>query len=75
VSLGHEYTCHIEEICTAHIKLSNGMVRELKDVRDVSQLNKNLILVRDLEAQGMRETLGECILKMSSDSLVVLKGI
>ena len=51
------------------------MVRELKDVMYVPQLKKNLISVGGLETQGLRETLGEGILKMFSDSLVILKGI
>jgi len=51
------------------------MVRELKDVMYVPQLKKNLISVGALETQGLRETLGEGILKMFSSSLVVLKGI
>ena len=58
-----------------HIKLSNEMVRELKDVRYVSQLKKNLISVKALEAQCLRETLREGVLNMSNGSLVVLKGI
>ena len=37
-------------------------------------LQKNLISVGDLEAQGLRGTIGEDVLKMSSGSLVVLKG-
>jgi len=51
------------------------MKRELKDVRYVPQLQKNLILFGALEVQGLRGTLGESVLKMSSDSLVVLKDI
>jgi len=50
------------------------MVRELKDVRYVPQLNKNLISVGALEAQGLRGTLGESILKMFSGSSVFSKG-
>jgi len=38
-------------------------------------MTKNLISVRALEAEGLRGTLGEDILKMSNGSLVVLKGI
>jgi len=68
-------TCHIEGISIVCIKLFDGMIRELKDVRYVPQLNKNLISVRDLEAQGLRGTLGEGILKMYSSLLVVLKSI
>ena len=36
---------------------------------------KNLISVGALEAEGFRETLEESVLKMSSRSLIVLKGI
>ena len=69
------YTCYIERIGTVCIKLLDGVIRELKDVRYVPQLNKNLISVKVLEAHGLRGTLGEGVLKMSNGSLVVLKGI
>ena len=65
----------IEGIGTVHIKLYAGMIKELKNVGYIPQLKKNLISVGALEVQGLRGTLGEGILKMSSDSLVVLKGI
>ena len=51
------------------------MIRELKDMRYVPQLQKNLISVGALEAHGLRGILGEGVLKMSSGSLVVLNGI
>jgi len=41
--VGHTY--HIEEICTVYIKMFDGTVRELQDVRYVPQLKKNLISV------------------------------
>jgi len=40
VSLGNGYTCQIEGICIVHIKLFDGMIRELKDVRYVPQSKK-----------------------------------
>ena len=75
VTFGDEHICHSKGIDTIHIKLFRGMIRELKDVRYVPQLNKNLISVGALEVQGLKGALGECILKMSSGPLVVLKGI
>ena len=48
------------------IKLFDGMIRELKNVRHVPQLQKNLISVGTLKAQGLRGTLGEGVLKMFS---------
>ena len=50
-------------------------MRELKGVRYVPSMSKNLISVRALEVEDIRGTPGEGILKMSSSSLVVLKGI
>jgi len=74
VSFGDRHTCHIEGIVTIHIKLFDGKVRELKDVRYVLQLKKNL-LSWSFGGAGLRETLGEGVLKMSIGSLVVLKCI
>jgi len=74
VSFGDGHTCYIEGIDTVSIKIFDEMVRELKDVRYACQL-KNLISVRALEVQDLRETLGEGVLKMFSSSFVVLKGI
>jgi len=74
VSFGNGHTCQIEGIGTVRIKLFDEMIRELKDVRYVPQLNKNLVLVRALKEQDLRGTLGEGVFKMSSGSLVILKG-
>ena len=51
------------------------MVRELKEVRYIPQLKKNLFLVGALKAKGLRRTLGDGVLETSSGSLIVLKGI
>ena len=50
VSLRDGHTCQIEEIGTIRIKLFDRMIRELKDVRYVPQLNKNLISIVALQA-------------------------
>jgi len=50
-------------------------MRELKDVRYVPQLQKNLVSVGALEAQGLRGILREAVLKIYSGTLVVLKSV
>ena len=50
-------------------------MRELKKVRYIPCMTKNLTPVGALKAEGLRGALGEGVLKMSSNSLVVLKGI
>jgi len=44
-------------------------------VRYVPQLIKNIISIGVLEVQGLRETLGEGVLKMSSGLLVVRRAL
>ena len=53
----------------------DGMVRELKQVRYVPQVKKNLISVGALEVLGHRVSIRDGILKMNKGSMVVLKGI
>ena len=53
----------------------DGTLEELKEVRYIPCITKNLISVGALEAEGLRGTLGEGVLMISSDSLVVLKSI
>ena len=67
--------CHIEGIGTVLIKIVDRMVRELKDVRYVPQLKKNLISVGALKALGHEVSIRDGVLKMVKGSMVVLKGI
>ena len=53
----------------------DGMVRELKEVRYVSQVKKNLISVGVMKALGHRVSVRDGILKMTRGSMVVLKGV
>ena len=44
-------------------------------MRYIPRMAKNIISVGALEVEGLRSTLGEGVFKMSSSSLIVLKGI
>ena len=67
MSFSDGHTCQIEGISTVRIKLSDGMVKELKDVRYVLQLKKNFISVGALrETHSLRGTLGKGVLNMYS---------
>jgi len=70
-------TCCMEGICIILIKMFDGIVRELKDIRYVPQLKlkKNLISIKVLEIQGLKETLRDGILKMLKGLMVVIKGV
>ena len=57
------------------VKMFDGMVRELKDVRYVPQLKRNLISVGALKALGLEVSIRNGVLKMVKGSMVVLKGV
>jgi len=52
VTMGDHRPCNMEGIGTVQIKMFDGMVRELKKVRYVPQVKKNLIFVGALKALG-----------------------
>ena len=47
--MGDDHPCNMERISTVRIKMFDGIVRELKEVRYVPQLKKNLISVGALK--------------------------
>jgi len=51
--MGDDYPCNMEGIGTVFIMIFNGMVPELKEVRYLPQLKKNLISIGVLEALGL----------------------
>jgi len=72
--MGDDHTCRIEGIGIVLIRMFNGMVRELKDVGYVPQLKKNLISIGALEAQCLKGTFSDDVLKMLKGLMVILKG-
>ena len=73
--MGDDRPCKVEGIGTVRIKMFDGIVRELKKVRYVSQVKKNLISVGTLEALGHGVSIRDGVLKMTRGSMVVLKGV
>jgi len=71
--MGDGRPCYIEGICIVFIKMFDGMVRELKDTRYVSQLKRNFISVDALEALGFEVSIRDGVLKMIKGSMIVLK--
>ncbi|KAG8501656.1 hypothetical protein CXB51_004770 [Gossypium anomalum] len=59
---------------TIKVKMFDGVVRTLSDVRHVPELKRNLILLSTLDSKGYRYTAESWVLKISKGSLVVMKG-
>ena len=72
--MGDDHPCNIEGMGTVRIKMKDEIVRELKEVRYVSQLKRNLISVSALEALCLVISVRDGVLKMIKGSMVVMKG-
>ena len=73
--MGDDHLCNIEGIGTVLVKMVDGIVRELKEVRYVPQLKRNLISVGTLKALGLVVSIRDGALKMTKGSMVVMKGV
>jgi len=67
--------CNMKGIGTVHINMLDGMVQELKEVRFIPHLKRNLISVGALKALGLEVFIGDGVLKMTRGSIVILKGV
>ena len=73
--MGDDHTCRMKGIGIVLIRMFDRMVRELKHVRYIPQLMKNLISIKALEARDLKGTLRDGVFKMLKVSMIVLKGI
>jgi len=62
-------------IGTLQIKMFDGMIRELKELRYVPQVKKNLISVSALKALGHAVSVRDSVLKITKGSMVMMKGV
>ena len=51
--MSDDHPCNIEGIGTVRVKMIDGIVQELKEVRYVPQLKRNLISLGTLETLGL----------------------
>ena len=63
------------EIGAIRIKMFDGMVRDLTEVRYVPQMEKNIMSVGAVESKKLKMTLENGVLKVMKGSMVVMKGL
>jgi len=73
--MGVDRSCNMEGIGTVLIEMFDGMVWELKKVRYVPQLKRNLISAGALKALGLEVSIRDGILKMTRGLMVVFNGV
>ena len=75
VVMGDDRPYNMKRIGTVHIKMFDGMVLELKKVRYVPELKKNLIPVGVLKTLSLEISIGDGFLNMTKGSKIVLSGV
>ncbi|KAH9706402.1 hypothetical protein KPL70_012195 [Citrus sinensis] len=75
VVMGNDQPFRTMGIGTVQLKIFDGMVRELKEVRFVPALKKNLISVGALEAKGYKVTIEDGTMKFTHGAMVILQGV
>jgi len=73
--MGDDHPRNVKGIDTVRIKLFDGIVRELKEVRYVPQLKRNLISVGTLKTLGLMLSIRDGVLKMTKGSIAFMKGV
>lgn len=74
VLMGNDAACKVAGKGAVRIKMHDGVIRTLSDVRHVPDLKKNLISMGTLDALGYKYTGSDGVLKVSRGALVVMKG-
>src|SRR3954464_14589736 len=74
VLMGNDAACNIIGIGNIRMRMFDGQVRTLSNVRHVPDMRKNLLSLGALEAQGFRFSGEGGVIKVSKDSMTVLKG-
>ncbi|KAG8489524.1 hypothetical protein CXB51_017540 [Gossypium anomalum] len=73
VLMGNNASCKIVGVGTIKVKMFDGVVRTLSDVRHVPELKRNLISLSTFNSKGYRYTTESEVLKISKGSLIVMK--
>ena len=72
--MGNNAPCKIVGIGTVRIKMFDGVVRTLSDVRHVPDLKRNLISLNTLDVKRYKYTGEDGVVKISKGALVMMKG-
>ena len=74
VLMGNNASCKVAGIGTVHIRMFDGVVCTLGDIRHFPDLKRNLISFSTLDTKGYKYTSEGGVLKISKGALVVMKA-
>ncbi|KAK2968890.1 hypothetical protein RJ640_025497 [Escallonia rubra] len=74
VLMGNDDACKVMGICTIKMKMFDGIVRTLGDVRYIPDLKKNLISLGTLDSIDFSISIKGEVMKVSKCAMVIMKG-
>ncbi|KAI4363876.1 hypothetical protein MLD38_020041 [Melastoma candidum] len=74
VLMGNNATCSVVGSGTVRVRMHDGVIRTLSNVRHVPDLRKNLISLGVLDAHGYKIAIESGVIRISCGALVVMKG-
>lgn len=74
VLMGNNAACKVAGVGTIKIKMFDGIVRTLGNVRYIPDLKKNLISLGTLDSSGCTTSVREGIMKICKGSMIIMKG-
>ena len=74
VLMGDDSACKVAGIGSIQIKMFDGTIRTLTDVRFIPNMKRNLISLSALDDKGYKYSGGGGVLKVTNGSLIVMKG-
>ncbi|KAH9752684.1 hypothetical protein KPL71_014795 [Citrus sinensis] len=75
VLMGNNASCKVIGIGSVRLKMSDGIIRELDNVRHIPELKRNLISLSMLDKAGCCIRLESSSLKVIKGSLILMKGV
>ncbi|KAK3028454.1 hypothetical protein RJ639_039046 [Escallonia herrerae] len=75
VLMENDVACKVVGISSIQIRMHDGIVRSLTDVRHILELRKNLISLGTLESNGCSYRAADGIMRIMKGDLVVMKGL
>nr|KYP59893.1 Retrovirus-related Pol polyprotein from transposon TNT 1-94 [Cajanus cajan] len=75
VFMGNDMACKTISIGTIQIKMHDGVIRTLTEVRHVPDLKKNLISVGVLDTKGFKCNVEGGVMEINKGSTIVIRGI
>lgn len=72
--MGNDHACEVVGIGLVRVRMFDGIVRTLTDVRHIPEMKKNLISLSTLNRKGLQYSAEGGVLKVSSGALTVMRG-